>query len=211
MPLSMECVAAHPPAPRHAFVRPPGLASGATWQEAVANAAFGACAAAAASNLAEYDDACFPRIVADDRILDTDGRRYLHILRLARKDPVLHDLTDLFGIPLVAAGYEGRTIAYRAGATMTEATRQCLSVLVLNYQATADGISDYTPPPVPELPERLRRPPRAPSPQHAVGDVVTLARRLAVHGSELLVVPLECEPTVREAFPYVVRAVIEDA
>jgi hypothetical protein len=135
---------------------------------------------------------------------------YLAMVAALGEPVTVHDVTGPLGVPTLACQLAGRTVAYGCAARATDALADGLGRLLLAYQARADAEPAYAPAPVPDLPARLRGSatrPVEPGPPLGVPDLVAaLARR----GYHCAAVPLDHDPEVHQAIPYVAHVVVTE-
>lgn len=191
------------------YRRPPGLASGATWEQAVERGLLEVCAALATTLLADRG-APFTQVSLETLQLGDDEHRCLRILRDARVKLRLYDLTSVLGVPLLAACADGETVGYRAGLTLADAVCGCLELLILHYQALTNDEVEYAPPAVPQLPSSLQGRPGLIAQNPSFSGPAAINEALAAYGYESIVVALGDDPAIREAFPYVVQVLFSD-
>jgi hypothetical protein len=207
--------------------RPPlGVAAAYSWPEAVQAGLVRHCRELTVTDAVASPEP-FP-LVDTGSFTDTGGTRgdtgdtggvpdgeavrwYLAMVAALGEPVTVHDVTGPLGVPTFACSLAGRTVAYGCAASATGALADGLGRLLLAYQAGADGDAAYAPDPVPDLPAHLRGSatrPVEPGPPLGVPDLVAaLARR----GRHAAAVPLDHDPEVHRAMPYVVHVVVTDA
>jgi hypothetical protein len=133
---------------------------------------------------------------------------YLAMVAALGEPVTVHDVTGPLGVPTFACQLAGRTVAYGCATSAADALADGLGQLLLAYQARADAQPAYAPAPVPDLPAHLRGSatrPVEPGPPLGVPDLVAaMARR----GCRAAAVPLDHDPEVHRAMPYVAHVVV---
>ena len=143
---------------------------------------------------------------------DEPGARFRDVLDLLGREYAVHDLTADERVPTFAFTLSGRTVAYSSGLTAAEAIRAGLPRLLLAYQASATGQPEYAPEPVPQVPldgagstRAVASSDAAPSGQRRRS---VLVEAFQAAGRTPVVVPLDHDPAVARALPYVLQVVL---
>lgn len=185
---------------------PLGTAAGYHWEQVVADGVVAHARELTLRALADGSWAC-PRVDPAPLAADEEIGYCLAMLEALGDELVLHDVTGPLGVPTVAAVLCGETIAYAAAPDVTGAVRNCLRDAVLARQSALNAQPVYAPPPVPELPDAVRGDTVSATEPHTV-DVPTVVRALAEHGHRAVVVPLDHDPALHEAIPFIARVVL---
>lgn len=197
----------------------PGLASGFTWAEAVTRGLLAQC------NLltfAELDHASPPRATPEPGAIALTERaaRYLRVFDLTGDRVEVHDVTGSLDIPTFVACVGDRAVACVCDVDVPHALEALLERAVQDHQARFTGQPDCAPRELPAAPPELRTAPLdlgTASPttsqhdgQHTWREKQQLVqRRLREGGWRPVVVPLDHDPVLNAALPYIVNVVLE--
>lgn len=181
-------------------------ASGARWDDAVTAGLVSAANADTVRAIQAATDP-FPVLDLDDLPLSERAVRYRKLLATVREDVVVYDVTAPLGVPTLAVTTSSATVAHVSDLDVAAAAEKGLELALLAYQARTSGQPAYAPPPVPELPRRLRGRQRARAVSTTLESVLTA---LAASGRRAVAVPLDHDPEVAALCPFAVRVVIVD-
>jgi hypothetical protein len=191
--------------------RPPlGVAAAFSWAQAVEGGLVAHCRALSVADATAAEEV-FPLVDIDTVPAGADLAWYLAMVAALGEPVTVHDVTGPLGVPTVACSLGGRTVAYGCAASTTGALADGLGRLLLAYQARADGEPGYAPDPVPDLPPPLRGSTPRPVASHLPLGVPALAAALARRGYHAEAVPLDHDPEVFRAMPYVAHVVVTAA
>ncbi|GGS80308.1 hypothetical protein DYH53_26700 [Klebsiella pneumoniae subsp. pneumoniae] len=176
-----------------------GAAAAYSWDEAVAAGLTAHAAALTLDGIAHVTEP-FGRVDL------TEAPEYcLAMIRALGEKPAVYDVTGPLGAPTVVGTLSGGATACGAALTIEAAVAACLRDLLLVRQAEINDQPVYAPapcaPPSPAL-QGDHLAPRRPG-----TDVPTLVARLAEQGRRPLAVPLDHDPAVHAALPFVVQVV----
>ncbi|MGH3238940.1 MAG: YcaO-like family protein, partial [Spirillospora sp.] len=154
-----------------------------------------------------------PRIDPAALCLDEVGARFRDVLDLLGREYAVHDMTADKRVPTFAFTLSGRTVAYRSGVTAASAVRDGLLQLLLAYQASATGQPEYAPEPVRQLPSAPREHTAPSFEPPSAEPSAEQRRRILVEtfeaaGRTPVLIPLDHDPAVVRALPYVLRVVV---
>lgn len=139
--------------------------------------------------------------------LEEEGEFALDVLRGLGEVPRIYDLTGPLGVARFAFCEGSRTVAWSAALdparALTDGLRECL----LRRQAMVHGAPRPLPEP-PQLPIRLQGARRGPMPEAT--DLDQVATRLRGRGRLAVAIPLDHDPALAEAVPYLVKVVLCD-
>jgi len=192
--------------PAAPYRAPLGAVAGYSWTEAVAE---GMVAHAAALTLAGITQAPAPfgRIDPTTLSVDPELEYCLAMVDALNEELTLYDVTGPLGVPTVVGMLSAGATAHGAGLTHTAAAATCLRDLVLIRQAEVNGQPIYAPPRSTPVELRLR------------GDwtvstgggcsVEQIVKALAEQGHRPLAVPLDHDPTLHAALPFIVQVVCQ--
>ncbi len=184
---------------------PVGAAAGYDWHDAVETGLLEQCHQQTLAGVMSAT-APFPRVDLASAWLDVAGSRYRAMVTAIGAQADIYDVTGPLGVPTVACCWAGEPVAAASGVTFSDALRNVLERALLAHQARVNDQWTYAPIP-PVLSERLRGTDSRlvnDEPPVSVADMTT---RLYADGLRPLVVPLDHDPEVNAAMPYVVRVV----
>ncbi len=179
-------------------------ASGTDWSDTVR----AAVVAAAHDNLAAALSSAtepLPGLDLDGAELTERATRYRKLLEIVDQSFVVHDLSELLGLPTFAFTTPTGTVAYASDLEVAVALEQGLERTLLAYQARATEQPGYAPAIVPELPMHLRGTAGARPRSVTLADVVA---RLTQEGGRVVAVPLDHDASLARLSPFVARAVV---
>ncbi|MGW2238097.1 hypothetical protein [Streptomyces sp. NPDC001759] len=188
----------------------PRAASGSDWPEAVRAAVVAAAGdnvVGALSSAAEP----FRRLDMDAAELTSRGARYLKLLEIVGQSFGVYDLSGPLGLPTFAFTTPKGTVAYVSDLEPGAALERGLERTLLAYQSQAAAQPGYAPPPVPDLPAKLRGDIGGTGGNGTLPDSVSLEQAvgaLTAEGGRVVAVPLDHDPLLARMCPFVVRAVV---
>jgi hypothetical protein len=190
------------------------VGSGSTWAAAVETGLLRRCQALTVAD-AFGAGREFPAVDLDDAGLDGAGQRMLGILRIAGAPVTAYDITGPLAVPTYAVYLRDQPVAHVSGWSPAEVLRDGLEQAVLAYQSELAGEPDYRPPSVPDLTGCTRggsppsaRPRPFPAGSHGADRFARLVDALAALGGTPVAVPLDHDPGLSAALPFVARVVI---
>jgi hypothetical protein len=186
-----------------------GVAARYGWADAVASGLLAHCRAVTIAEMMA-NELTFRQVDLDTLDLDGDATTYRRLLDIAGVPVVVHDLTGTLAVPTLAFSVGPRTVAYACHLDWAEAVRDGLEQTLLDYQARTNNQPVYAPPAPPDLPARRRGPLGAAADRIGPVDVDAVVAALARAGRTPVVVPLDHDPALVSAIPYVVNVVLAD-
>jgi len=183
-----------------------GATAGYDWAESVTAGVAGRCLDLTVAELAGAGR--LPLSVVDIAYLDLDeiGQRYRRLLAVFGAPVKIYDATGSLGVPTFAFCLGAETVCYTSASRVTDALRDGLEQVLLACQAHMHDQNAYAPPPVPQLPPRLRGDePAQRRPDIGLRNMVEALRR---NGRIPVAVPLDHDPEMSEVMPYVVQVVL---
>jgi len=189
----------------------PGLASGASWSEAVARGLLAHCTRLTIAELAPARTP-FSLIELDSMPRTGNTARYMRLLAIAGESLSIYDVTGSLEVPTLAACLGDQTVCYVSGFEIPQAVEIAFEHAVQAYQARINDQPAYAPREVPALPRDLRgsgvtahRSGPAPS-WSELQDL--LVRQLARAGWRPVVALLDHDPVIETVLPYLVNVVL---
>ncbi|CAL9426914.1 hypothetical protein SUDANB95_01958 [Actinosynnema sp. ALI-1.44] len=180
-----------------------GLGSGTTREEAVSRGLSGHVAALA---VARVDDPPAP-LVALDGVNDPEVARHLRLLRTARHDFAVHDVSGGSVVPAFAFLSGDRTVAWTAGFDVPAALARGLTSVLLDHQCDLHGQDAYRPS-APPLPPPRRGDAVVQPPGSSTPGWGGWSRAFAASGLRPVVVDLDHDPAITAALPHVVNVLL---
>ncbi|QUQ68704.1 YcaO-like family protein [Kutzneria sp. CA-103260] len=186
-------------------LRSAGATAGYDWAEAVTAGVAGRCLDLTVAELAGDRP---PLSVVDIRyvLLDEIGQRYRQLLAVFDTPVVVYDATGSLGVPTFAFCLGAETVAYASAPRVTDALRDGLEQVLLACQARMHSQHAYAPPPVPQLPPRLRG--DEPARQRPDTGLRNMVEALCSNGRIPVAVPLDHDPEMSQVMPYAVQVVL---
>lgn len=183
-----------------------GATAGYDWAEAVTAGVAGRCLDLTVAELADADRP--PLSVVDIRytFLDEIGQRYRRLLAVFDPPVWVYDATGSLGVPTFAFCLGAETVGYTSAPRVTDALRDGLEQVLLACQARMHSQHAYAPPPVPQLPPRLRG--DEPARQRPDTGLRNMVEALCSNGRVPVAVPLDHDPEMSQVMPYAVHVVL---
>ncbi|GAA3432547.1 YcaO-like family protein [Kutzneria kofuensis] len=183
-----------------------GATAGYDWAEAVTAGVAGRCLDLTVAELAGAGRQ--PLSVVDIRytFLDEIGQRYRRLLAALDAAVWVYDATGSLDVPTYAFCLGTETVCYTSAPRVTDALRDGLEQVLLACQARMHGQNAYAPPPVPQLPPRLRG--DEPARQRPDTGLRNMVEALCSNGRVPVAVPLDHDPEMSEVMPYAVQVVL---
>lgn len=183
-----------------------GATAGYDWAEAVTAGVAGRCLDLTVAELAGAGRQ--PLSVVDTQYADLDelGQRYRRLLAVIDAPVKVYDATGSLGVPTFAFCLGAESVCYTSAARVTDALRDGLEQVLLACQARMHDQNAYAPPPVPQLPPRLRG--DEPARQRLDTELRIMVEALRSSGRIPVAVPLDHDPEMSEVMPYAVQVVL---
>jgi hypothetical protein len=189
-----------------AYQAPDGVAAGYDWEEAVERGLLAHCRRLALAAIPAAG-APFPAVAPADADLDPEGRRCLALLAAVGEPVTVHDITGDLGVPTMLCLLGSTAAGAASDRSAADAVTGALGQALLRHQAHADTRAEYAPPPVPDLPQRLRGG-AGPLRADLAGGLAAVAAVLLANGYRALAVPLDHDAEVHTVMPNIVHVVL---
>lgn len=191
-----------------------GVGSGLSWDEAIYRALLDHMQVQALRACAQIQTA-FPQVNLAEAALLPAGERYRELLKLARAELAIYDLSACsWGFPCFAFCLGGATVAYSSDCDAAEALRTGLELTLLAQQGRGDS-QNYVPEVVYDLPLALRGSEQIALASESVLTLEERNRRLLAafqeHGFAPLAIPLNHDPELARVLPFLLRVVLGEA
>jgi hypothetical protein len=184
----------------HATLTPCGTSAAFGWREALAHGLLQHCVRLTLSGrAAQRSEAAVLDIEEFDS--DPDVRFLSAMVRAARIDVAVADVTGPLGVPVVSAISNAGPIVYGGGGRVVDAVRQALTATLLGYQRRRDSALRAVMTTSTSAPWTDPSAQESPSPDR----LVDALRR---QGYVPSVVALDHDPAVHELFPCLLRVVV---
>jgi len=180
---------------------PWGTSAALDWQQALTNGLLQHCVRLSVS-ARSFRTRLSSALAAEEFDHDSGVRYLAAMVRASAIDVTLHKFTGPTGIPIVACALTSGETVYGVGVDLVEAVREALTAALFRYQLRCDSALDAIVSTA--TPEIWTNPsgPAAVSPDR-------LVHALAGMGYRPCVFALDHDRAVHEAFPYVLRVVLE--
>ncbi|HVU71012.1 MAG TPA: TOMM precursor leader peptide-binding protein [Ktedonobacteraceae bacterium] len=188
-----------------------GLAAGQSWDEALCLALLDRCNELTVRHLLDARQE-YSRVDLERAILTPMGVHLFHLLKAAGGPLAVYDVTGALGVPTFATCCSGRVVAYSTHCDTAQALALGLECAVQHYQSEQFQQSDYALTPLADLPARLRGT-RLSTPHTVMAEawsarLAWLLQRLQENGLRAFAVPLNHDPALARALPFIVRVLV---
>jgi hypothetical protein len=116
-----------------------GTSAAVEWRQALTDGLLQHCVRLAVSGSAAQARQA-PDLAAEDFDRDSGVRFLAAMVKAARIDLTLHDITGPLGVPVVACASTSGLAVYGSGVTLTEAVREALTAALFRYQLQCDPV-----------------------------------------------------------------------
>jgi putative thiazole-containing bacteriocin maturation protein len=188
-----------------------GLAAGQSWEEALCLALLDRCNELTVSHLLDTRQE-YSQVDLERTILTPVGTHLFQLLKAAGGPLAVYDVTGALRVPTFAVCCSGRVVAYGTHCDTAQALALGLEQAVQQYQAEQFQQPEYALAPLPDLPARLRG--RRFSTPHSImaeawpARLTWLLERLQENGLRAFAVPLNHDPALAQALPFIVRVLV---
>jgi bacteriocin biosynthesis cyclodehydratase domain-containing protein len=191
-----------------------GVSAGMSWAEAISRALLNICHYLTITQL-ESASQPYPQVDLAATALSPEGTRQRYLLAHAVDTVTVYDVTGSLQIPTFATCIQGQTVAYTSHLDVAQALRDGLEQATLRKQLSNAQFPADSLPVVPALPVDLRGDntciPTSDAPQEWPERQIWLQQVLQRQGWRALALPLDHDPTLSKALPYVVRVLLARA
>ncbi|GCE22393.1 TOMM precursor leader peptide-binding protein [Dictyobacter kobayashii] len=199
---------------KRATVHQRGIASGMNWDEAVCLTLLDWCRYLTIERLSASPHP-YPQVDLASTLMTAEGRHLYRLLQIAVEQFTVYDVTGTLQVPTFAICVEGKVIAYSTHCDVALALSHGLEQALQQYQSVQFQQPEYAIVPVPDLPGALRGKqvyiPEYTLPEAWSARLGWLIRTLQAHNLRAFVVPLDHDPALTQAFPYIMRALLSRA
>jgi hypothetical protein len=196
-------------APAVPYAPPPGVAAAYDWDEAVVAGLLDQCLRLTMDD-AMTSPTPFARVDLAGAVLDERGDRYRALLAGLSEPVTVYDITGPLGVPTVVSYLGSVPVGCASSLSAAGGVTDVLEQLILHRQSRDYDQPDYAPPPVRDLPPRLRGDTTRALSDTGEHDGDTVAGALVRRGHRPVAIPLDHDPEVSAVMPYVVRVMIVD-
>ncbi len=188
-----------------------GIASGRSWEEALCHALLDWYHYL---TIEQVKDAQRPyaRVDLEKMPLTAEGTYLYRLLKATGRDITVYDVTGPLRVPTFAVCLDGRTVSYSSDWDNEQALRTGLEQAVQHYQSEHFQQADYALAPVPDCPAHLRSEqvclPHAILPDTWAARKEWLLQQLHAAGLHSFAIPLNADPTLARALPFIVRVLL---
>lgn len=188
-----------------------GIASGKSWEEALCLALLDWCNYLTVEQLKDAQQACL-QVDLERTPMTSEGVHLRRLLKAAGREIAIYDVTGILQVPTFATCLDKKTIAYSTHCDGAQALSAGLEQALRQYQSEQFQQPDYAVTPVPDLPANLRSDqlsvPGYTAPEGWSARREWLLQQLRANGSHAFAVPLDHDPVLARALPFIVRVLL---
>lgn len=196
-----------------AFPRLPeqGIGSGESWEEAVCQALLSWCNYLTIGQLKDTQQP-YLQVDLENIAFTPEGEHLYRLLKTTGKQLAVYDVTGSLHVPTFAVCLDERVVTYSTHCNPEQALRMGLEQALQHYQSDHFHQAEYALNPVPDCPAHLRSEqvclPQALSLETWTVRKEWLLQQLQASGLHSFAIPLEGDPALTRAFPFLVRVLL---